>query len=215
MAYRVAKEMEAKAKKDWSEIEEKRRAAREEYVANRKELYSKGIRSDLVVCRIASYFICVCRFNSTIRRIVHKKNRLTKDLGDDTKPRMRILVFYSILYDKNDVEISLQLRTDVEGTLEAILTVIESYNCQEECDFQVVDFNVGPPTSTDVELAKETGGSVEFLKFLIYAKFLRLRKQPFQKRKLSSQNGKRDKEREIVFRRKVYTSKLWEACSRS
>ncbi|PAV58863.1 hypothetical protein WR25_08863 isoform A [Diploscapter pachys] len=76
VAYRVAKEMETKAKKDWGEIEEKRRVAREEYVANRKELYSKGIR-----------------FNSTIRRIVHKKNRLTKDLGDDTKPRMRILVF--------------------------------------------------------------------------------------------------------------------------
>ena len=99
MAYRVAKEMEAKAKKDWGEIEEKRRVAREEYVANRKELYSKGIRSDPVVYRVSNYFIC-CRFNSTIRRIVHKKNRLTKDLGDDTKPKMRILVFYSTLYNK-------------------------------------------------------------------------------------------------------------------
>ncbi|ETN72395.1 putative translation initiation factor IF-2 [Necator americanus] len=50
------------------------------------------------------------------------------------------------------------LRTDVEGTLEAILNVTETY-ASEKCKFQVVEFGVGPPTNMDVEIAKETGGS--------------------------------------------------------
>ncbi|KAK6029967.1 translation initiation factor IF-2 [Ostertagia ostertagi] len=52
-----------------------------------------------------------------------------------------------------------KLRTDVEGTLEAILNVIDTYD-SEKCKFQLVDFGVGPPTNMDVEMAKETGALI-------------------------------------------------------
>ncbi|KAK6036664.1 hypothetical protein COOONC_25832, partial [Cooperia oncophora] len=51
------------------------------------------------------------------------------------------------------------LRTDVEGTLEAILNVIDTYD-SEKCKFQLVDFGVGAPTNMDVEMAKETGALI-------------------------------------------------------
>lgn len=47
----------------------------------------------------------------------------------------------------------------MEGTLEAILNVIDTYS-SEKCKFQLVDFGVGPPTNMDIEIAKETGGEL-------------------------------------------------------
>ncbi|KHJ77729.1 hypothetical protein OESDEN_22651, partial [Oesophagostomum dentatum] len=51
------------------------------------------------------------------------------------------------------------LKTDVEGTLEAILNVTETY-ASEKCKFQIVEFGVGPPTTADIEIAKETGAMI-------------------------------------------------------
>ncbi|KAL6744197.1 hypothetical protein Aduo_017157 [Ancylostoma duodenale] len=81
------------------------------------------------------------RYGSTLRRVVHKDHRLEKAAEDDF-PKLRIM-----------------LRTDVEGTLEAILNVTETY-ASEKCKFQVVEFGVGPPTNMDVEIAKETGAVI-------------------------------------------------------
>ncbi|VDM65794.1 unnamed protein product [Strongylus vulgaris] len=81
------------------------------------------------------------RYGSTLRRVVHKDHRLEKPAEDDF-PKLRIM-----------------LRTDVEGTLEAILNVTETYT-SEKCKFQIVEFGVGPPTNVDVEIAKETGALI-------------------------------------------------------
>ncbi|VDO69192.1 unnamed protein product [Heligmosomoides polygyrus] len=81
------------------------------------------------------------RYGSTLRRVVHKEKRLEKAI-DDGFPKFRLL-----------------LRTDVEGTLEAILNVIDTYS-SEKCKFQLVDFGVGPPTNMDIEIAKETGALI-------------------------------------------------------
>ncbi|WKY13289.1 hypothetical protein Q1695_004253 [Nippostrongylus brasiliensis] len=81
------------------------------------------------------------RYGSTLRRVVHKEKRLEK-ATDDGFPKLRLL-----------------LRTDVEGTLEAILNVIDTYD-SEKCKFQLVDFGVGPPTNMDIEIAKETGALI-------------------------------------------------------
>lgn len=51
--------------------------------------------------------------------------------------------------------ISLFIKTDVEGTLEAILEVLDTY-ADHRCELVVVDFGVGSPTDEDVELAAET-----------------------------------------------------------
>lgn len=59
----------------------------------------------------------------------------------------------------------------MEGTLEAIMEICDTYNCEQQCKFQFVDFSVGPPTEKDVELAKETNGrkGLFVLKFLFIA----------------------------------------------
>uniref|UniRef100_A0A0R3PPT0 Tr-type G domain-containing protein n=1 Tax=Angiostrongylus costaricensis TaxID=334426 RepID=A0A0R3PPT0_ANGCS len=77
------------------------------------------------------------RYGSTLRRVVHKEKRFEKAV-DDGFPKLRIL-----------------LRCDVEGTLEAILNITETYT-SKKCKFQIVDFGIGPPSNTDVEIAKET-----------------------------------------------------------
>ncbi|VDO36302.1 unnamed protein product [Haemonchus placei] len=76
------------------------------------------------------------RYGSTLRQVVHKEKRLEKP-KDDGFPRLHLL-----------------LRADVEGTLEAILNVIDTYD-SEKCKFQLVDFGIGPPTIADLEMAKE------------------------------------------------------------
>uniref|UniRef100_A0A0K0DB41 Tr-type G domain-containing protein n=1 Tax=Angiostrongylus cantonensis TaxID=6313 RepID=A0A0K0DB41_ANGCA len=77
------------------------------------------------------------RYGSTLRRVAHKEKKFEK-VVDDGFPKLRIL-----------------LRCDVEGTLEAILNIVETYT-SEKCKFQIVDFGVGPPSNADVEIAKET-----------------------------------------------------------
>ncbi|XGW04636.1 hypothetical protein V3C99_015657 [Haemonchus contortus] len=81
------------------------------------------------------------RYGSTLRQVVHKEKRLEKP-KDDGFPRLHLL-----------------LRADVEGTLEAILNVIDTYD-SEKCKFQLVDFGIGPPTIADLEMAKEAGALI-------------------------------------------------------
>lgn len=49
------------------------------------------------------------------------------------------------------------LNTDVDGTLEAILNVFDTYK-SEEVELDLVKFDVGPPSESDIILAKDLGG---------------------------------------------------------
>lgn len=53
--------------------------------------------------------------------------------------------------------LKLMIHSDVDGTLEALLKVLETY-ASKKVDLQLVDFSVGPPCEKDVELAAGTGG---------------------------------------------------------
>lgn len=78
------------------------------------------------------------RHGSVNRHVVHKEKRLTKERGEgDKKPTLRLI-----------------LRTDVDGTLEAIQNVLDTYDFSE-VDLQVVDASVGPPYEALVEIAEE------------------------------------------------------------
>ncbi|CAI2354642.1 unnamed protein product [Caenorhabditis sp. 36 PRJEB53466] len=121
---RAEKEMKEKAERDWEETKEQRDRARETYLTNRQVLLDRGQR-----------------FGSTLRNVVHKKQRIEKDV-EDGSPKFRLII-----------------RTDVEGTLEAILEILNTYS-SEQCKLQLVDFEVGPPTEKDIELAKETGATI-------------------------------------------------------
>lgn len=81
------------------------------------------------------------RFGSTLRHVAHKKEQLRKT-EDDGHPRLRIM-----------------LRTDVEGSLEAILDVLSTY-ASSKCNLQLVDFGVGSPTEKEIEMAVTSGASL-------------------------------------------------------
>ncbi|VDN84408.1 unnamed protein product [Brugia pahangi] len=78
------------------------------------------------------------RAGSTLRLIVHKEQKYQKDVGNQ-KPYVRLM-----------------LNTDVDGTLEAILNVFDTYK-SEEVELDLVKFDVGPPSESDVKLAKDLG----------------------------------------------------------
>ncbi|EGT35282.1 hypothetical protein CAEBREN_24211 [Caenorhabditis brenneri] len=124
---RIEKTMREKADRDWEETKDQRDKARETYLSNRQQLLDRGQR-----------------FGSTLRSIVHRNQRMEKDV-EDGSPKFRLIVIL--------------IRTDVEGTLEAILEILNTYN-SEQCKLQLVDFEVGPPTEKDIELAKETGATL-------------------------------------------------------
>ncbi|GMR59319.1 hypothetical protein PMAYCL1PPCAC_29514, partial [Pristionchus mayeri] len=81
------------------------------------------------------------RFGSTLRNIAHKKEKLRVTEGDG-HPKLKIL-----------------LRTDVEGSLEAILDVLSTYS-SPRCSLQLVDFGVGAPTEKEIEMAATAGALV-------------------------------------------------------
>uniref|UniRef100_A0A1I7UN73 Translation initiation factor IF-2, mitochondrial n=1 Tax=Caenorhabditis tropicalis TaxID=1561998 RepID=A0A1I7UN73_9PELO len=121
---RIDKTMREKADRDWEETKDQRDKERETYLSNRQQLLDRGQR-----------------FGSTLRNIVHRNQRIEKDV-EDGSPKFRLII-----------------RTDVEGTLEAILEILNTYK-SDKCKLQLVDFEVGPPTEKDIELAKETGATL-------------------------------------------------------
>ncbi|KAI6226839.1 Tr-type G domain-containing protein [Aphelenchoides besseyi] len=76
-------------------------------------------------------------YGSTLRLIHHKIHKHTKERTEDTHPTIRLI-----------------LRTDVDGTLEAIQNVLDTYD-SPEVDLQIVDAAVGPPIEEIVEIAAE------------------------------------------------------------
>ncbi|VDN59753.1 unnamed protein product [Dracunculus medinensis] len=82
------------------------------------------------------------RHGSVNRMIVHKEHRFTKEMVDDGHPKLKIMIF-----------------SDVDGTLEVLLNVIDSYS-SPEVDLQLVDFGVGAPNENDLEIASELNAVV-------------------------------------------------------
>uniref|UniRef100_A0AC34FAP6 Tr-type G domain-containing protein n=1 Tax=Panagrolaimus sp. ES5 TaxID=591445 RepID=A0AC34FAP6_9BILA len=58
--------------------------------------------------------------------------------------------------EEEQAVLKLMIRSDVDGTLEALLNVFDNYS-SELCDLQIVDFGVGPPTEGNIDIAAETG----------------------------------------------------------
>lgn len=62
---------------------------------------------------------------------------------------------------QNDqLSLPLIIKGDVDGTLEAILNILDSYDAQQQCDLEVVHFGIGDITENDVNMAKTFGGSI-------------------------------------------------------
>uniref|UniRef100_A0AC35UHR8 Tr-type G domain-containing protein n=1 Tax=Rhabditophanes sp. KR3021 TaxID=114890 RepID=A0AC35UHR8_9BILA len=123
--YRLKVEQDKLAEKDWKSIEGQREEDRQTYLKNRQKLLNKGIR-----------------YSSTLRRVVHRNERFSKDSNDN-----------------NDPKLNLMLRADVDGTLEALLNVLDTYK-SKQCELNLVDFGVGPPIDNHIELAIETNSLI-------------------------------------------------------
>lgn len=51
-------------------------------------------------------------------------------------------------------KLNLIVKADVHGSLEAILDVLDTYDCTDQCKLSIVHFGVGPINDGDIELAK-------------------------------------------------------------
>ncbi|VDM42319.1 unnamed protein product [Toxocara canis] len=69
--------------------------------------------------------------------------------------------------------LKMMIHSDVDGTLEALLKVLETYTSQK-VELQLVDFGVGPPCEKDIELAAGTGAIIYCFNTMIGAPIKRL-----------------------------------------
>lgn len=73
--------------------------------------------------------------------------------------------FLFFLVDDSGIpSLNIILKADVDGTLEAILNTLDTYE-SEKCKMDLVNYGVGSITETDIELAQTFDG-----KFTIFRK---------------------------------------------
>lgn len=48
---------------------------------------------------------------------------------------------------------------DVDGSVEAILNILDSYDAQQQCELEVVHFGIGDISENDVNMAEMFGGT--------------------------------------------------------
>lgn len=54
---------------------------------------------------------------------------------------------------------------DVDGSVEAILNILDSYDCEDECKLDIVYFGMGDISENDITLAEAFNGG--YLKFIL------------------------------------------------
>ncbi|XP_022255998.1 translation initiation factor IF-2, mitochondrial-like isoform X2 [Limulus polyphemus] len=73
----------------------------------------------------------------------HSKPRTKESMDDDPRPKM-----------------SFVLKGDVDGSVEAILDILETYHSHDACRLDLIHYGVGTVTESDVELAKAFNGII-------------------------------------------------------
>ncbi|GLH05257.1 Translation factor GUF1 homolog, mitochondrial [Gryllus bimaculatus] len=80
------------------------------------------------------------------RRKVRREGPRPKEIEEDNSPHVSII-----------------LKGDVDGSVEAILDVLETYNSNDDCQLSVIHYGVGQVTENDIELAETFGGEANVL----------------------------------------------------
>ncbi|CAK6982844.1 LOW QUALITY PROTEIN: translation initiation factor IF-2%2C mitochondrial [Scomber scombrus] len=62
--------------------------------------------------------------------------------------------------EREELLLPLVIKGDVDGSVEAILKVLDSYDAQEQCQLELVHFGIGDVSENDVNLAETFGGSI-------------------------------------------------------
>ncbi|XP_040207598.1 translation initiation factor IF-2, mitochondrial isoform X2 [Rana temporaria] len=83
-----------------------------------------------------------------------KKNALYRTKKHLAPPRT------SERMEEDNPSVPLIVKGDVDGSVEAILNVIDTYDAEEECELNLVHFGIGDISESDVVLAETFNGSV-------------------------------------------------------
>ncbi|XP_039865933.1 translation initiation factor IF-2, mitochondrial isoform X2 [Simochromis diagramma] len=60
----------------------------------------------------------------------------------------------------DQLSLPLIVKGDVDGSVEAILNILDSYDAQQQCELEVVHFGIGDISENDVNMAEMFGGSI-------------------------------------------------------
>nr|XP_045621371.1 translation initiation factor IF-2, mitochondrial-like isoform X2 [Procambarus clarkii] len=90
--------------------------------------------------------------------------------------------------DDSGPQVSLVLKGDVDGTLEAILNVLDTYHSQE-CQLEVISYGVGTVTPSDVTLAAAFNGFIYTFNTEV----------PADVRKMAAEQGVTIKENNVIY----------------
>uniref|UniRef100_A0A3Q1G240 Mitochondrial translational initiation factor 2 n=1 Tax=Acanthochromis polyacanthus TaxID=80966 RepID=A0A3Q1G240_9TELE len=60
----------------------------------------------------------------------------------------------------DQLSLPLIIKGDVDGSVEALLNILESYDAQQQCQLEVVHFGIGDVSENDVNMADTFGGSI-------------------------------------------------------
>ncbi|XP_066521918.1 translation initiation factor IF-2, mitochondrial isoform X2 [Hoplias malabaricus] len=63
-------------------------------------------------------------------------------------------------FETEDLSFPLIVKGDVEGSVEAILNILESYDAHEQCQMDIVHFGVGDISENDINLAETFSGTI-------------------------------------------------------
>ncbi|KAM7394853.1 hypothetical protein PAMP_021633 [Pampus punctatissimus] len=61
---------------------------------------------------------------------------------------------------REEIMLPIIVKGDVDGSMEAILNVLDSYDAQQQCQLELIHFGIGDISENDVSLAETFGGSI-------------------------------------------------------
>lgn len=70
---------------------------------------------------------------------------------------LTLVVFLSLTYTKTAV-LPFICTGDVDGSVEAILNILDSYDCEDECKLDIIYFGIGDISENDISLAEAFNG---------------------------------------------------------
>uniref|UniRef100_UPI003AAF0B69 translation initiation factor IF-2, mitochondrial n=1 Tax=Centroberyx gerrardi TaxID=166262 RepID=UPI003AAF0B69 len=62
--------------------------------------------------------------------------------------------------EREELALPLIIKGDVDGSVEAILNILDSYDAQEQCQMEVVHFGIGDVSENDISMAETFSGSI-------------------------------------------------------
>ncbi|CAN9510002.1 unnamed protein product [Ophioblennius macclurei] len=62
--------------------------------------------------------------------------------------------------ESEEARLPLVVKGDVDGSVETLINILDSYDAPQQCDLQVVHFGVGDISENDVNMAETFGGSI-------------------------------------------------------